>query len=460
MLRRDPLVVSIYLRRGYAKGEHMPGISDIDLGVVVRADYHPDSEAAKYLRKRYRILRQIFPLLDPFMETHTEVQIKEMHRSCAIRRFRFEEGRRFSVRLAGPPVFESLPPLPEAVWPDALRNESNMWWALFSEHLLNGNTVPPDPLLSGAMCVKSIGESFRMRCALETGILPRTRREALLWAEETKGAEHEMAAEARALLDRRFQRLPEDLSQRTFAFLLNHAEEFHSILSQQGRETDPRHPRQTVEDNPAGRCSQSVDLPSGTMTCFSAFWPVGENLCVLPFPISLAALQEQVTTIRAQPETRRAQLFFRHKDLLFQVGEKEILCRGRSVLHPLVNAETFAGLDPVRFPLERARWTECQESSYVNWRVQYYWWNKYRGYFQALPPSARCGWIVKTIQLEAIRRSALRGEVVYPLTLAAVERAADREGITIPPEHRPLFSPDAGTRAAAAEKLGSCPLEF
>lgn len=441
IMRRDPAVISIYLRRGCAKGEAQPGISDVDMGFVIRADETQE----KNIKRRYQMLRRFFPLLDPSLEAFQERDVPEIHRHCASLRFRFEEGRTDFLRLSGPPYFEQLAPLPKSIWLDALRNESNFWWATYAEHVLSGEAEATDPLLNAAQCVKSISESLRIRCSLLTGVLPATRRGGLLWAlEQGTDDDREIAELSLTLLDHRYTGLTSDFPERTFAFLVGHAEWLHQALAARELETDPRQLTQAIDDVPEERPDPLS--AAGATPRLSTLLGVGEPLYVLRSRLSLKDVQEQMHSARAVLG-KEAPLFFRQGDLLFRVGSKRVPCRGRAILHPLMNPETFAA----EFPLTRARWTECLETTFIHWARQLYWQQERDLARGELPGTLWRECFVKMVQLEAIRRSALRGEVVYPLTFPAVARAADREGIELPASLRPLFSTDTRERASVRE---------
>jgi predicted nucleotidyltransferase len=444
VLSRDPDVLTVYLCRGSAKGEQIHGISDVDMAVIVR----DDGSSAPRIQARYARLRRLYPLLDPLVQVWRERDLAERNRWCVFWRFRLEEGRRTFVRLAGPPCIESLPTLPEATAPEALRNESNNWWDLFAEPFLGEQDTPMDPLVAAATCVKSIAESLRMRAIHETGTIPSGRRDALLWAVNHAGDEDAaMARLALTLLESRFSAIPDDLPDRTLTFLLHHMEWMHRILAAQGRETDPRHLTQAIDDDAAERPHPLTF--AGATPFQSVYWPVGETLYGLSATPTISGLRERIREARAVLGPN-APLFLRHGDLFLQIGAKRVPFRGRAVMHPLVNPESFAA----EVPLTEARWPERLEAELIHWRAQAYWRYE-RGLVEGFAPPGN-DWsqrYVKAVQLEAIRRSALRGEAFYPMTAPAVLRAARREGISISDVLLPLFSPDEQERTATVETL-------
>ena len=451
LLRHEPAVVSLYLRRGCAKGEDIPGISDIDLGAVI----HSDNADADRLQRHYQRIRRFLPILDSGLETYTEASLATGDRYCAVLRFHCEEGRQSFVRLYGPPLIEEMPQLNPVLWPDAVRNASTLYWSIFAEQLLSGNSQRCDPLQQTAQCVKSVAESLRSRCALESGFLPMTRLAALMWAENHKeGTIAEFAHLLKALLERRFAHPPSNLPDQTLAFLLNNADWIHKTLALRDRSTDLRQLQQAIDDNPAERRLPRSDMPGVTIRR-SALWSVGEYLYVLPHsphPSTIDFLSSQVAEAR-RILGAEVPLFFQHGSLLFQIGTTRVTCRGHAILHPLINPETFAA----DHPLSEARWTARSEAEFVQWRAQFYWRAEVGLADGRFSPADLPQWdehFVKTVQLEAIRRSALRGQVVYPLTRPAVARAAKREGIAVPPELRPLFSREEAKAAAAVEAIG------
>lgn len=451
LLQHEPAVVSLYLRRGCAKGEDIPGISDIDLGAVI----HAEDVNAEQLQRRYHHIQRYLPILDPILETYTEASLATSERYCAVLRFHCEEGRQSFVRLYGPPRIEEMPPLNPALWPDALRNASTLYWSMFAEQLLSGDPRRCDPLLQTAQCVKSVAESLRSRCALETGILPMARHRALFRAENHEDKTiAEFARLLRILQERRFANPPCDLPDQTLTFLLRHADWMHKTLALRDRSTDLRRLKQAIDDNPAERHLPRSDMPGVTYR-LSALWPVGEYLYVLPrspYPPTMDFLRSQVAEAR-RILGAEVPLFFQHGGLLFQIGTARVPCRGRAILHPLINPETFSE----EHPLSEARWTARSEAELVQWRAQLYWRAEIGLAEGRYPPADLPQWdmhFVKAVQLETIRRSALRGGVVYPLTRPAVARAAEREGIVIPHELLPLFSPEEAEAASALKAIG------
>src|SRR5690606_7920513 len=87
-LSRASFVVAVYLRRGAAKGELLPGISDIDLLAVTDG---ASQEQVLDLRKAYRSLQLLLPVLDRDLQAWDR-QLLESRFGITRYKYRLAEG--------------------------------------------------------------------------------------------------------------------------------------------------------------------------------------------------------------------------------------------------------------------------------------------------------------------------------------------------------------------------------
>ena len=116
-LSKEPGILAVYLKGGAAKGETVPGVSDIDLAVVVRFDDLPRQYNWQSLKVRtkddwYFKLTEWSKLFEEGLSTfevaHLEESIEMRHRL----QYRLAEAKATWKLLRGRDYFAELPRLP------------------------------------------------------------------------------------------------------------------------------------------------------------------------------------------------------------------------------------------------------------------------------------------------------------------------------------------------------------
>src|SRR5579872_6294019 len=124
-LKREPGVRAIYLRRGLAAGDGVPGISDIDLAAV--GDW--DSAARTRIAASYRRLARWCPLYDPTVGLYSPATLREAFQTHPFHRHRLAEGQRGWKLLFGSDCLQALGPVPEDDASFGYEEEIKVWWS-------------------------------------------------------------------------------------------------------------------------------------------------------------------------------------------------------------------------------------------------------------------------------------------------------------------------------------------
>jgi hypothetical protein len=183
-LKQAASVRAIYLRRGLAAGEGVPGISDIDLAAV--GDW--DAEAQARVTESYQRLARWCPLYDPTVGIYTPASIAELFEADPFHRHRLAEGQREWKLLFGDDCLSHLGAVPDDEASHGYEAELKLWWSYFARWAYVPN-VAPDHIFLNSLCYKVVAECFRMVCGLRGKPVPRSRRHAMdeaLTAEEAR----------------------------------------------------------------------------------------------------------------------------------------------------------------------------------------------------------------------------------------------------------------------------------
>ncbi len=144
LLRRVDGVVSVYLRRGLAKGEVVYGLSDIDLTVIVA-----DDETGNTVKDRVKSIDAglscyipLFGRVEEELGVYSISEFKRMYDDYDLHRFRFNEGRHTWRLLFGEDVVSALPRLEELVLRCLAAEELKVWWAAVNAELVPSRDRP------------------------------------------------------------------------------------------------------------------------------------------------------------------------------------------------------------------------------------------------------------------------------------------------------------------------------
>jgi hypothetical protein len=173
-LKQAESLRAIYLRRGLAAGEGVPGISDIDLAAV--GDW--DAEAQARVTESYQRLARWCPLYDPTVGVYTPASITELFQADPFHRHRLAEGRREWKLLFGDDCLSQLGEVPDEEASYGYEAELKLWWSYFARWAYSPDQ-PPDQIFLNSLCYKVAAECFRMDCGLRGKPVPRSRRQAM-----------------------------------------------------------------------------------------------------------------------------------------------------------------------------------------------------------------------------------------------------------------------------------------
>ena len=180
VLRRVEGVVSIYLRRGLAKGEVVYGLSDIDLAVIVEdrdGEWQPLKDG---VRKVHRKLTRFIPLFgesDRELEVYSKSELLSMYADLDFYRYRFNEGKYTWKLLYGEEIVRALPELRESELYLPATAELKTWWALLNDELA---PRPDYPLFKRKyLWYKAISEALKIYLFVRHGQHIQSREEAL-----------------------------------------------------------------------------------------------------------------------------------------------------------------------------------------------------------------------------------------------------------------------------------------
>jgi hypothetical protein len=173
-LKQTAQVRAIYLRRGLAAGEGVPGISDIDLAAV--GDW--DAEAQARVTESYQRLARWCPLYDPTVGIYTPASIAELFASDPFHRHRLAEGQREWKLLFGDDCLSHLAAVPEDEASYGYEAELKLWWTYFARWAYAPDE-PQDAIFMNSLCYKVAAECFRMDCGLRGKPVPSSRQCAI-----------------------------------------------------------------------------------------------------------------------------------------------------------------------------------------------------------------------------------------------------------------------------------------
>jgi hypothetical protein len=172
-LKQAASVRAIYLRRGLAAGEGVPGISDIDLAAV--GDW--DAAAQAHVIESYERLARWCPLYDPTVGVYTPQSIADLFQADPFHRHRLAEGQREWKLLFGDDCLSDLGPVPEEDASFGYEAEMKVWWTYFARWAFLPDKTP-DRIFLNSLCYKVAAECFRMDCGLRRKTVPPSRRHA------------------------------------------------------------------------------------------------------------------------------------------------------------------------------------------------------------------------------------------------------------------------------------------
>jgi predicted nucleotidyltransferase len=177
-LRRFPDLRAIYLRRGLAAGDGIPGISDIDLAVV--GDW--GAAAQTRVMDSYTRLARRYPVFDPTLGVYTPESLVRLFDTDPFLRHRLAEGQRRWKRLFGEDCLKRLGSLDENQAVVGYEAELRVWWRYFAYTAFSGRADLSDRIFVNSLCYKVVAESIGMESGLRGLPVPESREEAIAQA--------------------------------------------------------------------------------------------------------------------------------------------------------------------------------------------------------------------------------------------------------------------------------------
>jgi hypothetical protein len=419
VLRRYRGIISIYLCRGCAKNEIIPGISDIDFVLVTTND----SEERRSIKNAFRAMgKSTFRLIDyyPSLVTSKET-LEHRWRTSPAWQYRYLEGKTTWKLLYGTDVLSSLPKLNEAQLSSASYNEMFRWWLTFAHQLLGSKSCRQDIIMRNVVCYKTVSELLNSRRALERGEYLYVRAAGLTDSEDP------LLKKLAAVAEKRFLPLDEGLMDETLHFLTSSfldiwdrfkVRPFLHIHNNISQHVD--YPKSEIHlgeqekerlaalyshiEERLGRKCEGIHLVK------SAFWDMEDHLIVIKCDRENAPNVRELADIAGfhkdlqQGKTSRFFLFFRLGPIAFPITPEMPKDMNRGLLTPATMPDVFIQMGDTE-----VYWTDYTKWYLADWQANEQW-------TEASPH--------KKLQLELISRSAERGSIIYPLTLEALERAA------------------------------------
>lgn len=451
-------VRSVYLRRGLAKGESCPGISDIDLAVITQSGA---VQAQQQVWERYRRLKRWLPVLDESPDVLDFETLLANRRSTRCR-YRLAEGRATWEPLVGADDRAKLPDAAIEQMESSAYFELRYWWALFNWQVLQSDAARHDPVLRNALCYKLVAEFLKIRMALEQRIVVFGRSEALQrCAEFLADDERPLVERLQRIAGARFLTRDEHLLDDVFAFLLRFVDRLHARLAANPHFSEPAAKGVRI-DSPRGEwywpadrqiyfdalLEQADHLLGGIRAAQPAKgvdFDLSDFAVLLEMEPGKTPTLEQVAQLgsrhlqRESPHAGRFHLYLLLEHCAVQIevdhrrGNWDSTLRG--VVSPLTNPDLFAavgrderlgGWTPAQQEITRDRRATAREalldSSYVRE------WGCYSTFAKAL-------------QLDLWRDSAAEGDPLSAQTCPALLRALDARGKALPDWARTLLRP-------------------
>jgi hypothetical protein len=408
-------VVAVYLIRGCAKGDIMPGVSDIDLVVAVQ----DDDQAAKTARAACRALHTMTGHLveyNPKMVGSQEA-LRHRWRTNPWWRYYYREGLTTWKLLVGTDIRAGIEPQTEIHRRTSCYLELCRWWLVFANGIFNTRDQSADRIFRNVTCFKAITESSNVLRALRTGEYRTSRILAL------EGDRSPLAERLRTLHKRRFLAVDDDLPEKTFQFLV-------SLFSDlwNGFREDPflavcPGMKQTLDDSKDMLSPDDVQLRDSlqqhldeewSSVCLglhfvrSAFFALDDRLIIVDVDADRLPDVHKLTRLiatcrRLSPDSpERLFVFLRINGIAFLLTPVMPRDLHRGLLTPATVPDVSLQLGD-----RDIYWTDYTAWYLCDHRTNEYWSNA----------SAE-----KQSQLDCIAAGAARGLVEYPLTRAALDR--------------------------------------
>ena len=407
-------VLSIYLCRGCAKNEIVPGISDIDFAIFVK----DDSTQIESIRSSFARLSSATAKLIDFYPNlvKTRTQLEQDWSAAPQWQFRYLEGQSNWKLLYGEDILASLAPLSQQQQRSSCVAEINRWWIVFAQLMLNTSRYHGDDVMRNSTCYKCITELANALHGLKHGEYRYSRASGL------QGIEASLAARLSSLLKKRFLAPDNGLMDETFHFLQQSITELwndfrrnpylyiYAPVSQRldatGSQLNTAEQRY-VEALTKFLAARPEFQYRSLHTIRSAFWDFDDLLVLIDLDENPLPLVADIARLTAHhQEIRRQQscsvfLFLRIGPIAFPITPQVPRDLYRAVLTPATMPDVFLQLgEPEVYWTDYTQWYLCD-------RKNRQWGNA-------------C--VNKKLQLDIISKSVAQGSVLYPLTASALKQ--------------------------------------
>jgi hypothetical protein len=466
VFKRYPFIKSVYLRRGGAKGEILPLISDIDFAVIGEKTNEEDK---KELFRDYNTLAKITTLLDQTLEVYDEETLYKHYETNDYFQYRFMEGKETWKLLYGKDYLKELPALPVEKMYGGFYTEIKVWWSLFAWRLFQARKYGEEALTRNNICYKAVSEILKMNLALNQSTLTFDRRETI---ERSKalfsGKDREFLEKLENMEEKRFRIDDVGIVDETKDFIILFLDRFYGEFQD--------HPY----SRPLKNITQMVDCPKeelllgeeenthikrlvgyvkerwthsyrGAYLVSSSYFNLDELLLMIEIDPKRVPTVHEITALNlfhlnAHAGLRsRIRLFLLLQNAAFETHPDDLKKSWQSILSPPCNPDLFELLGRPEFTLDGGDYKPSVASVWTP-LVKHFFREERTLFYELLEnPSIyklnsldflRVFW--KTVQLVLMNRSVERGEIFYPLTLQAVKRALVNWGIPLPDQLKNL----------------------
>jgi hypothetical protein len=164
------------LRRGGAKGEILPLISDIDFALIEKEMSEVEKEE---LICSYEKLARATTILDQRFEIYDEKTFLENYDTNDYFQYRFTEGKETWKLLFGKDYLADLPKLPMEKMYGGFLTEIKVWWSLFAWRFFQSRKYNDEFVTRNNVCYKTVSEILKMNIALNHDLFIFDRKQAL-----------------------------------------------------------------------------------------------------------------------------------------------------------------------------------------------------------------------------------------------------------------------------------------
>lgn len=462
IFKKYPEINAVYLRRGSAKGEILPLISDIDFAVIVNGI---NEEDRKELLNNYDRLAKATTLLDKTLEVYDKETFFNNYEINNYFQYRFMEGKETWKLLYGEDYLAELPELPIEKMYGGFFTEIKVWWTIFEWSFFQNRKYNHESITRNNICYKTVSEILKMNLALNEGILEFSRKNALeLSIHSFKEKELNFLKKLENISRKNFRPNESNILDESKNFLLNYLDGFYKELQ--------NHPytRSLKEITQKVVCPKEEQLLNeededhikhlvgflkenwsytyrGSHLISSVYFNLDEFLFMVQINPKKIPTTQELTAFNlfhrdAKPElSSRVKLFLLFPNAAFQIDTDDFNKSWQSILIPLSNPDVFDLLGRSEFKLDGE---DYQANEFPVWTppVEHFFCHEKMLFFELLKNQSiyklnnldflRIFW--KTAQLVVMNNSVNKEEIFYPLTLSAIEKALIAYDLSLPKE--------------------------